>query len=98
MSGGSFDYVYMDMLTADHLYSAADKLRRMREYAEAAFPAAVPYIEDMLQFIYRFDTEYSEKGARISGLLKAIEWEASSDWGEKDVQKALDELKAKPNE
>lgn len=98
MSGGRFGYLYIDMGGPDRLYDTADKLRRMKEYSESAFPDAVPHIDDMLQLIYRFDQEYCEKGAKISHLLKAVEWEASSDFTADQVQDAIDELAEKPSE
>lgn len=93
MSGGSFDYVYRDMEDPERARSATSQLERMKEYCSLYFSDAVPHIDDMLQFIYRFNSEYVEKGARIADLLHAVEWERSCDWGPEDVEEALQALK-----
>jgi hypothetical protein len=95
MSGGSFDYLFIDMQDPDQLYSVASKLQRMKEYCAATFPDAVPYIDDMLQFIQRLSEEYLVKGARIADLLRAVEWEASGDYNADQVREVLNDLKAK---
>lgn len=98
MSGGSFDYLYIDMQDPDQLYRVVSKLQRMKEYCAATFPDAVPYIDDMLQFIQRFSEEYLAKGAKIDDLLYAVEWEASGDYNADQVRNVLNNLKAKPDD
>lgn len=92
MSGGSFEYVYIDVQDPEWAYRAQSKLRDMKAYCEGAFPDAVIHIDGMLQFIEAFNEVYLEKGMKLVDLLKAIEWYASSDWGKDSIQKALDEL------
>lgn len=92
MSGGRFQYVCYDMDDAEHAYRATFKLMEMRDHCAGQFPEAVPHIEDMLSFLHAFNEEYAKRGVILKDLLKAVEWNASSDWGEERVYKALAEL------
>lgn len=93
MSGGSFDYVCYDMEDPEWAYRAKLKLEAMKTHCETRHPEAVPYIDDMLQFIHAFNEEYLKKGSRIADLLKSIEWYQSGDWGSEAVEDALKTLK-----
>jgi hypothetical protein len=92
MSGGSFGYVYIDMQDPEWAYRAKSKLQDMKEHCEGIYPEAVPHIDDMLQFIHRFDEEYLKKGKKIADLLQSVEWCVSGDSGPDDIQRALDKL------
>lgn len=96
MSGGSFEYAYQDTW---ELAKAEDLLRKiydMRGRTMTAYPDTLPYLNEMAQFIEKTRDEYLARGEKIKDLLQSIEWCYSGDTGPDDIQRALDELKAKP--
>lgn len=94
MSGGAFDYLTTDLecwgdLPGDNI---KDKLRRMIDYCDMLHPEASPHLRELLDMINEFQAQYKKKAKQLTGLTKAVEWHASSDWGKEAIQEALDEL------
>lgn len=86
MSGGSWDY----------LYRKDDDLNRP-VYAEMAdtklsdFPDAAA----RLRRIFELTTEAREIHREMEGVMRAVEWVDSCDWGPESIAKAVEEWRAK---
>lgn len=89
-----FGRLYDDMSDPNQVGEIRWKIAEMKSYCEAYFPDALPYIDELLQFLEHFYEEYYQTGDRLKDLLQAIEEEASSDAVEADVYKAIAALKA----
>lgn len=90
MSGGRFNYAYLkagDFNDAGQLLAI---LPEMRDYCESIHPRAVIHLDLYIQSLQEMEAAFLKKGEGLRDLLKAIEWEASSDWGIDDVTEALD--------
>jgi hypothetical protein len=92
MSGGSFNYACTDLYDLDKVGVTWRNLDDMKTYCEGYIPEALPQLDDMIKFIEAFSKAYSEKCDRIEGLVKAIEWEKSCDWGADDVRKEVKKI------
>lgn len=80
MSGGSFNYVYMDAESASSIFGKLDEIRGIEEYLrrEGKHDAAnevLLYLKEMETHQRRIETI----GKRIAGILEATEWVASGD-------------------
>lgn len=95
MSGGSFDYAYMDTWDLAKAESLLLKIYDMRGMTLTAYPETIPYLNDMAQFIEKIRDDYLERGQRIKDLLQSIEWCYSGDTGPDDIYRAINELKSK---
>ena len=87
MRGGSFIYLYMDAESVSvfnkliEVYNIESYLRQIGKQ-EAANEVLI-YIRELETHQRRIETI----GKRISGVLQATEWCASSDWGPEEIDK-----------
>lgn len=95
MSGGGFNYLFVRMSDPSKGMSALSDLGMMKEHCEV-YPEAIPYLQGMIDLINMQATAYLELGQKIAPLLRAIEWEASSDGDSEGIVWELEALKS-PN-
>lgn len=96
MSGGSFDYAYLDAADFSKAESLLYKIFQMRGYILTEYPDAVPYLNAMAALIEKQRDEYLEQGQKIADLLQSVEWCYSGDTGPDDIHRAISELKTNP--
>jgi hypothetical protein len=80
MSGGSFNYAYLDAESASSIFSKLDEIRGIEDYLRGvgkheAANEVLLYIREMETHQRRIETI----GKRIAGILEATEWVASGD-------------------
>ena len=99
MSGGSYNYLYrrldpewMTYASPNELLDMAADVRRDYENSEQAeeiakeLEAAAEQLQAVMDTLESlFGGCYTDGPGRLSYLLRAIEWEASADWSEKQV-------------
>ena len=86
MSGGSFDYLYLDLEDTEKILDTPQRLREMEEYLRERKKHEIA--DEILRF--RLDVETHVRrlmimGRRLRHVVHAVEWWASSDWGEDQV-------------
>lgn len=86
MSGGSFDYLYLDLEDPEKILGTPHCLREMEEYLRGRGKHEIA--DEILRF--RLDVEAHARrlmtmGGRLKDVVKAVEWWASGDWGEDQV-------------
>jgi len=88
MSGGFFDYLYLDVEANDKILAAPPRLQEMEEYLRARHKHEIA--DEVLQFRLNIETHARRlqgMAVRMRDVLHAVEWWASCDWGEDQVDK-----------
>lgn len=93
MSGGSYNYVYLDAESASSIFSKIDEVAGIESYLRGmgmhdAADEVLLYLKEMDTHRRRIETI----GKRIAGVLQAAEWTASGDWGKDSIDVAYWEL------
>jgi hypothetical protein len=89
MSGGSFEYLCFDVEDTDKILSTPERLRKMEAYLRARGKHDIA--DEVLCFCLNIETHMRQllaMGNRMTDILLAVEWWASCDWGEDQVDKA----------
>ena len=79
MSGSSFNYL------CDHPDAGSGAYEEMASCVEVRWPAAAAALRGVAKAKRAGEDEHE----RLAGLMKAIEWYVSGDWGAEDVTAAL---------
>lgn len=93
MSGGSFEYVCFKLDDEDQIFSSLKELRNMESYLRARGKQEAA--DEIQQAIFKLETCQRRAlniGKHIHDLAYAVEWWASGDFGEEDVDEALDKM------
>ena len=93
MSGGSFNYVFLDAESVASIFAKIHEVESMENYLRSigkhdAANEILLYLREMETHARRIETI----GKRMSNLMQAAEWTASSDWGPEAIDKAYWEL------
>jgi hypothetical protein len=98
MSGGAFEYAYLDTADFSKAEDLLRKLYEMRGVTLTAYPDVIPYLNGMASYIETARDAYLEKAPQIRDLLQSIEWCYSGDSGPDDIYRALEILKTQTTE
>lgn len=89
MSGGSFNYVYIDAENAASIFSKMDEVSGMEAWLRSMDKHDAA--DEMLLYLREMETHrrrIEAIGKRISPLMQAVEWTASGDSSIAEVDKA----------
>lgn len=88
MSGGSFDYLYVNANDVEGLAKRQRHIEAMRDQlVELGFDDVAAKTQDVLD---RF-REIEQNAGELASVWHAVEWYVSCDWGLKDVESAVEQ-------
>jgi hypothetical protein len=91
MSGGSYDYLCDKFRWGDPFGSISDYLEDMAERCETlGKPEAAQHLRGLAFEM----TRVAREGSKLSGLMQAVEWYVSGDWGPETIDEAVAAMKA----
>lgn len=91
MSGGAFNYVYLK--DGSEILNNLEDLRGLEQHCRGlGLHNEADEIYNYLLFCETIGRRMNQYSNRISPLLKAIEWEASGDWGDGHIKQAYKEM------
>lgn len=92
MSGGSFNYLYCKE-TRD-LFNEVEDLEAMELYLLRRGDKDIAKdVRRLIEYIRTAENRISVLQENLAGVFKAVEWRVSADWGEKQLQRALDKYR-----
>lgn len=91
MSGGSYNYLCYKEVPDLFGATAMENMEEMEEYLLAAgYKDIAQDVRRLIEYIKSAENRISVLHEQLAGVFKAIEWNASGDWGKPTLLKALE--------
>lgn len=92
MSGGSFNYLYCK--EAHELFDATSDLEDVELYLlQRGDKDIARDVRRLIEYVKTAENRIGVLQGNLTGVFKAVEWRVSADWGEEQLQRALDKYR-----